>query len=80
MLLHPNMPDFDEGDDEKCRAWVAELGLTVMMVSLGFAAEEIADRYFEAGDPDCSYWDPEQPHGEGWFCLSIHDTEDGPVC
>ncbi|ELF4772648.1 hypothetical protein ACKQC9_23480 [Klebsiella michiganensis] len=25
-------------------------------------------------------WQPESPHGDGWFIGSIHDTEDGPVC
>ena len=80
MFQHPDMPDFDEGDEEKCKAWVVEQGLAVAMVSLEYADEEIADRYFEAGDPDCSYWEPERPDGEGWFCLAIHDTDDGPVC
>lgn len=77
---HPGMPDFDEGDAEKCKAWVAKQGLAVTMVSLEYAAEAIADRYFESGDPDFSYWEPDRPQGEGWFCLAIHDTEDGPVC
>lgn len=28
-----------------------------------------------------SAWEPPRPEGEGWFVLSIHDTEDwGPVC
>jgi hypothetical protein len=26
---HPDIPDFDEGDGDKCKAWVAEQGLTV---------------------------------------------------
>lgn len=80
MFQHPDMPDFSEGDGEKCKAWIAEQGLAVTMVSLEYADEEIADRYFEAGDPDCSYWELERPDGEGWFCLAIHDTDDGPVC
>lgn len=77
---HPHMPDFDEGDGDKCKAWVAEQGLKLMMVSLEYADEAVADRYFESGDPDYSYWEPDRPEGEDWFCLAIHDTEDGPVC
>ena len=80
MFQHTDMPDFDEDDGDKCRAWIAEQGLTVAMVSLEFAEAAVADRYFESNDPDCSYWEPDRPDGEGWFCLAIHDTEDGPVC
>ena len=77
---HPDMPDFDEGDGDKCKAWVAEQGLQVAMVSLEYADEAVADRYFESGDPDYSYWEPDRPDGDDWFCLAIHDTDDGPVC
>ncbi len=81
MFQHPDMPDFDEGDGDKCKAWIAEQGLQVKMVSLEYHSDEaVSERYFEAGDPDCSYWEPDRPDGEGWFCLAIHDTDDGPVC
>ena len=81
MFQHPEMPDFDEGDEETCKAWIAEQGLQVKMVSLEYHSDEaISARYFEAGDPDCSYWEPDVPDGKGWFCLAIHDTDDGPVC
>ncbi len=72
--------DFEEGDGDKCKAWIADQGLKVQMVSLEYADEAIATRYFESHDADCSYWEPERPEGEGWFCLAIHDTDDGPVC
>ncbi|WP_347900768.1 hypothetical protein [Pseudomonas purpurea] len=80
MFWHPDLPDFEEGDEGKSKQWIAEQGLIVGMVSLEFADADVSDRYFESGDPDCSYWEPERPEGEGWFCLSIHDTDDGPVC
>jgi hypothetical protein len=80
MFQHPDMPDFDEGDEEKCKQWIGEQGLSVAMVSLEYADEAIAERYFESGDPDCTYWEPDRPDGEGWFCLAIHDTDNGPVC
>lgn len=81
MFQHPEMPDFDEGDGENCKAWIAEQGLQVVMVELEYHSDEaVSERYFEAGDPDCSYWEPDRPDGEGWFCLAIHDTDDGPVC
>ncbi|PPA00819.1 hypothetical protein C4E44_27880, partial [Pseudomonas sp. MWU12-2312b] len=53
-LQHPDMPDFNEGDGDKCNAWVAEQGLEVAMVSLEYAEEALANRYFESGDPDYS--------------------------
>ncbi|PRA69328.1 MULTISPECIES: hypothetical protein [Pseudomonas] len=80
MFQHPDLPDFDEGDGDKCKAWIAEQGLQVTMVSLEYADEAVANRYFESHDPDCSYWEPERPFGGDWFCLAIHDTDDGPVC
>jgi len=27
MYEHPELPDFDEGDGEKCKAWIAQQGL-----------------------------------------------------
>jgi hypothetical protein len=70
------MPDFDEGDGDKCKAWIAEQGLKVAMVSREYADEAVADRYLESGDPDHSYWDSDHSEGEDWFCLAIHDTDD----
>lgn len=80
-FYHPDMPDFDEGDEAKCKAWVADQGLEVKMVSLEYHSDEaISERYFESGDGAFDYWEPDRPEGEDWFCLSIHDTDDGPVC
>jgi hypothetical protein len=35
--------------------------------------------YFDNGDPSVAAWEPTPPKGEGWFTMSIHDTEDGPA-
>lgn len=80
MLQHPDMPDFEEGDGDKRKAWIAEQGLALAIVRLEYANEVIANRYFESNAPDCSYWEPDRPDGEGWFYLAILDTDDGPVC
>jgi hypothetical protein len=80
MFWHSELPPFDEGDGEKCKKWLAEQRLVVKMTSIEDATDEISERYFGSHDSDCSYWDPDKPGGEGWFCLSIHDTDDGPVC
>jgi hypothetical protein len=76
FFQHAGLPDFEEGDGDKCKAWIAEQELEVAMVSIECAAESVSKRYFEAGDPDCSYWEPDRPDGGDWFCLAIHDTED----
>lgn len=81
MFAHPDLPNFDE-DPDKSKLWLQEQGLEICSVSLETdAPEEIADRYFASDSPDCSYWEPSMPAGEGWFCLAIHDTEEGgPYC
>lgn len=81
FFQHPDLPNFDEADRDKCKAWIAEQRLDVVMVALeNHSDPAISEQYGEAGDPDCSYWEPDGPDGEEWFCLAIHDTDDGPVC
>ena len=42
--------------------------------------EELADKYWGDGDIDAvKEWLPTPPNGEGWFLVSINDTDDGPV-
>jgi len=78
---HPGLPSFEDEDIAPVYQWLAEQQLIVTQVELeGDAPPEISERYFEAGEPDFSYWEPSKPTGDGWFMLSIHDTEDGPCC
>lgn len=77
---HPAWPQ-DGEENALPKAWFAEHGLDLFIVEFeNDAPEELADAYFEQGNPDCSAWQPSTPPGEGWFVFSIHDTEDGPVC
>ena len=81
IWYHPDLPEFDEGQEKEYRAWIAAQGLERTWRSL---EEENPDhpayiKYFDEGDPDCSQWEPAAPAGEGWFLLAIGDTEDGPV-
>ncbi|MGE8098061.1 hypothetical protein [Pseudomonas fluorescens] len=41
---------------------------------------EAFDAYMNDGQVDCSAWEIQPPTEPGWFILSIHDAEDGPVC
>jgi hypothetical protein len=77
---HPDMPDFDEGDGDKWRNWITNQKLAIVHSSLSDEDDDHPAymRVFEDGDIDVSDWEPEPPSGDGWFTLSIHDTEDGP--
>lgn len=76
---HPDVPDFDE-DNVAFAEWMMLQGFDFVMDWLENEPENhpAAIKYFN-GDPDCSEWSPVVPLGVGWFCLSIHDTDDGPV-
>ena len=78
---HPDIPEFDEGDEAKYRQWVSDQGLTTFYRMLEDESDEHPAyvSYFDNADPDVSAWNPEPPFGDGWFPLSIHDTEDGPI-
>lgn len=78
---HPGMPAFEEGEEEKFRRWVVEHELEVKYESLEYEDPDHPAyvEYFERGGTDVSTWNPMWPAGEGWFPLSIHDSEDGPV-
>lgn len=70
----------DGEEDALPKSWFAEQGLDLSIVELEYEEQEVADKYFEDGGPDFSYWQPSRPDGAGWFIFSIHDTDDGPVC
>jgi hypothetical protein len=79
---HPDFPAFDEGQSNEARAWFS---LQQLEVHVDYLESESMDHpacvaYFDAFDPNISSWQPAAPSGDGWFALSIHDTEDsGPV-
>jgi hypothetical protein len=74
---------FDEFGDEEIipEDWFTSRGVKVASVKFEYdAPEELQNDWFEDGEPDCSAWNPSRPEGDGWFVLSIHDTDDGPIC
>ena len=76
---HPEIPWDEIPDDTDARPFLKKWGYRSCFVSLEWdAPEELVNRYFEAGDPDCSEWNPTAPEGDGWFLAAIYDTEDGP--
>ncbi|SDF79642.1 MULTISPECIES: hypothetical protein [unclassified Duganella] len=76
---HPELPNFEE-DHQAYAAWMLAQGLEYKFDSLESEADTnpayIAYYEHEAGH--VRDWFCEPPAGEGWFTLSIHDTEDGP--
>jgi hypothetical protein len=78
---HPDMPDFEEGQEQEWRDWITQQRLEV---SRGLLEDERDDHpayvaYFDKADPDFSAWADTPPEGDGWFTLAIFDAEDGPV-
>lgn len=81
---HPAHPFFDEDQAEEARAWFDAQPLEYRIAYLESEAEDhpaCVGYWGDTSDSNISAWEPPRPDGEGWFILSIHDTEDwGPVC
>lgn len=80
---HPAIaPCDDEQTDQQFKAYLATLGIAEVEWSVMYddAPLEVTEAYIAANQGNCSSWVPEPPKGEGWITLSIHDTEEGPVC
>lgn len=77
---HPGLPDLNEGQEEEYRAWLAAQGLEIKYASLDDEDDTHPSyiSYFDESGHDMSGWHPAAPAGDGWFTLSIHDTESGP--
>jgi hypothetical protein len=76
---HHSIPDFDE-DHQAYKAWLIAQGLETRFDSLESEDDThpAYDAYYEQNACHVRNWFCEPPAGEGWFTLSIHDSEDGP--
>lgn len=79
--FHVGVPNFDEGEEEQYKAWLTNQGLVtaVKMLESEDDTYPVYVSYFDEGNANISAWEPSSPAGAGWFTISIHDTEDGPV-
>lgn len=79
--LHPDFPHFEEEiTTSEWQNYLDQNKLQSKFVDMeGDAPDEVADGYFETGNPDCSAWAPTMPDGDDWFLFGIWDTEDGPT-
>lgn len=70
---HPVCPD------ALYKRWSEYLGYEHVVQLLGDderdESKDVRARY-EGGDPDVLAWEPEKPEGDGWYIVSIHQTED----
>ncbi len=76
---HPNYPDFaDNCSSSEAQETLRRLGLELQNVFM----ESDAPRLYDSARSDQRYseWIPTRPEGAGWFVLSIHDTDNAPVC
>ncbi len=78
MLSHPGIPYLDE--DVNYQTFFSAFGIESTFVCMETDVDGDAyDQYVESNDPNCSFWTPSAPAGDGWLLLEIFDTEDGPV-
>ncbi len=80
---HPNY--LSEFDDEITEAQFQEWCLrnqveTKVTYMESDVPVDVFDAYMDDGQVDCSAWEIQSFAEHGWFILSIHDAEDGPVC
>lgn len=77
---HPGLPDLDEGQVAEYKAWLAAQGLVTTYKDL--ESEDLDHpayvSYYDQDSASVAGWNPQPPEGDGWFTISIHDTEEGP--
>ncbi|MCY0910903.1 KTSC domain-containing protein [Massilia antarctica] len=78
---HPRIPAFDEGQEDAYRAWIKAQGLVTDYATLESegCTHPAYVAYFDEAESSVVGWTPAAPAGDGWFTISIHDTESGPV-
>lgn len=78
--FHPDLPEFEEDQEAEYRAWIAAQGLEIKYASLDEEDDTHPSyiAYFDQGGISVADWHPAAPAGEGWFTLSIGDSESGP--
>ncbi|MNO74278.1 hypothetical protein D3C76_652720 [compost metagenome] len=75
---HPQLPQFADYH-EAFEAWRVRQGLSLAWDEMEWSGSQ-DHPYWTKGAGHCLDWEPEPPPGEGWFKLSIYDSENGPAC
>lgn len=80
MWMHPAFPWNELPDDTDITPYIRKWGYECRFIALdNDASDEIVERYANSNDPDCSYWTPTPPKGNGWILGAIYDSEDGAM-
>lgn len=71
-----------EPTSQQCDDWFRTQRLECAVISMeaDLSCEDYDRIQADNDDYGCVGWEPSHPKSPGWFVLSIHDTEDGPVC
>lgn len=79
---HPDWPSVEDGEMDILNSWLKVMELETATVWMleddNDAARDVTARWLN-GDTDILAWEPQKPDGDGWYLVSIHDHEDGPV-
>ncbi|ULQ48361.1 dUTP diphosphatase (plasmid) [Flagellatimonas centrodinii] len=80
MWMHPGFPWGVVGSANTLQETIEAMGLEMSCVLMEEDARmPLAQLYATKLDVSlCSQWAPSRPWGDGWFLVSIHDSEDGP--
>ncbi|PNK67515.1 hypothetical protein [Hafnia paralvei] len=74
-------PEFEKFCGDREFISTAEFDAWAKANGLEWTAEYCEEALSDSSDSyGLSEWNVEMPESEGWFCGSIHDTEDGYVC
>lgn len=79
-LTEPEFEDVEYIARDVFDAYTKDRGITTAVTTLEGDDDALYEAYGEDDEFDISRWNPTPPSGEGWFTLSIQDTEDGPIC
>lgn len=79
-MTEPEFADVEWLSQQEFDKYTSERGIETGITYMELDDDELYDRYVNDGLCECSAWEPSRPAGDGWFVLSIHDTEDGPIC
>lgn len=78
--IHPDIANMAFATNREWELFKQQQNIEIATTCFGDDAPKHVQEAYEDGSPDFSEWNPTPPEGDGWFMLSIYDTEDMPVC
>lgn len=75
FYMHPEIPWDRIPEEALFESYFEDWGNECIIRAIEEDSEELSERYFASNEPDCSYWEPKPPSGEGWILIGIFDSE-----